>query len=158
MLIEEPLFNPQGNPVWGDNGYVKATFAYDERGYRIETAFFDEYSQPPSISVMPAGHDTYRRISVQIARNLTASVSHGQQRRRGRRANLHGMRTTGAEAASRGGINRIRRTTRERWALDTLVGVHRRRGGEEGLGIGVQRLGGDFFSIADLDDLAQIHH
>jgi len=29
MLIEEPLFNPQGNPVWGDNGYVKATFAYD---------------------------------------------------------------------------------------------------------------------------------
>ena len=29
-----------------DDGYVKMTFAYDDRGYRIETAYFEEHGQP----------------------------------------------------------------------------------------------------------------
>jgi YD repeat-containing protein len=29
-----------------DNGYVKATFAYDDQGYGIEQAYFDEHGQP----------------------------------------------------------------------------------------------------------------
>ena len=40
------LYDPQGQPTRHEDGYVTARFAYDPRGYRIETAFFDENNHP----------------------------------------------------------------------------------------------------------------
>jgi hypothetical protein len=56
-LIEETLFDPQGQPVRHDDGYVNARFAYDDRGYRIKTALFDEHGHP---TLHTDGYVTYQ--------------------------------------------------------------------------------------------------
>ena len=45
-LIEETLYDPQGQPTRHEDGYVTARFVYDSRGYRTETAYFDEHNHP----------------------------------------------------------------------------------------------------------------
>ena len=46
QLIEETMYDPQGQPTRDEDGYVTARFTYDSRGYRIETAYFDENNHP----------------------------------------------------------------------------------------------------------------
>lgn len=38
--------DPEGKPTRHEDGYAKGRYAYDDRGYRIETAYYDERDLP----------------------------------------------------------------------------------------------------------------
>lgn len=45
-MIEDKQFDAHGEPSRGERGHFKAKYAYDDRGYRIESVLLDERDRP----------------------------------------------------------------------------------------------------------------
>ena len=73
------------------------------------------------------------------------------------RAERHRMRAARMKAAARWRIEGARHFAADGQLFVSLVGMRRQSRGEQGLGIGMQRLGAQLEAVGELDDLSEIH-
>src|SRR5215813_8639547 len=74
------------------------------------------------------------------------------------RASRHDEGTARVEVAARWRVEGARHLPAEDDLFFLLVGVGRKGGGEEGLGVRVERVGTELKALGYLDELAKIHH